>query len=267
MIGKYFSARVWALFYKPVTMRLSLSMIICFLILCNFVNAQDTIVVITPHPDDAEASCGGLIANSVAKGDKVIILTMTGGELGIGGETNAAARLIREAEAKKAAALQGAAIEFFGAVDASLAVDSASTALLKSILLRLKPTMVLAPWPMDVHTDHQATGLLAWRVFQDQRFSFSLYFYETTNSPHSKSFAFVPTDYIEISAVMEKKKEAVYCHASQDPAEWFGMYITLATARGYEADVPFAEAYIKAANFSGMGGRNGNTGKTLGGKR
>ncbi|HAL81334.1 MAG TPA: hypothetical protein DCO83_03130 [Mucilaginibacter sp.] len=34
---------------------------------------QNTVVVITPHPDDAEASCGGLIANSVAAGDRVVI--------------------------------------------------------------------------------------------------------------------------------------------------------------------------------------------------
>jgi len=32
---------------------------------------------------------------------------------------------------------------------------------------------------------------------------------------------------------------------------------------GYEADAPYAEAYIKAQTFSGMGGRPGVVGKAL----
>lgn len=225
--------------------------------------ANATVVVITPHPDDAEASCGGLIANTIASGEKVIIITMTGGELGIGGKTNEEARLIREKEARNAASILGAEIIFFGAVDASLISDAVNTEKLKQLLLKIKPTIVTAPWPMDVHPDHQAAGMLAWRVFQDNQLSFQLFFYETTNSPHTKTFQFVPTDYIDISDQMEKKKQAVYQHKSQGPNEWYGMYEILATVRGYEADVPFAEAYIRANNSSGLGGRSNKTEKIL----
>ncbi|MGZ3820981.1 MAG: PIG-L deacetylase family protein [Mucilaginibacter sp.] len=226
-------------------------------------HAQHTIVVITPHPDDAEASCGGLIANSVAAGYKVVIITMTGGEYGIGGKTTEEARTIRMAEAKNAASVLHAKVEFFGGIDAFLAVDTANSEKLAKILLRLNPSIVLAPWPLDVHPDHQATGLLAWRVFQDKRFSFDLFFYETTNNPHTKTFDFVPTDYVEITDQMAIKKEATYQHKSQNPAEWYGMYEILATVRGYEADVPYAEAYIKAQNSSGIGGRRNTAGKLL----
>ncbi|MBI5371835.1 MAG: PIG-L family deacetylase [Sphingobacteriales bacterium] len=236
----------------------------CWMLLIPWTStAQDTIVVITPHPDDAEASCGGLIANSVAAGSTVIILTMTGGELGISGKSREEARVIRAEEAKNAASLLGAKVQFFGAVDASLAADSINTAKLGEILLQLHPGLVLAPWPMDVHADHQATGLLAWRVFQDKRCSFSLFFYETTNSPHTKTFAFTPTDYIDITGQMTIKRKATLLHTSQNPSEWYGMYETLATVRGYEADVPFAEAYIRAQNSSGMGGRSNIIKKVL----
>lgn len=225
--------------------------------------ANATIVVITPHPDDAEASCGGLIANTIASGEKVIIITMTGGELGIGGKTNEEARLIREQEARNAAVILGAEIIFFGAVDASLVSDAMNTEKLKQLLLKIKPSIVTAPWPMDVHPDHQATGMLAWRVFQDNQLSFQLFFYETTNSPHTKSFQFIPTDYVDITSQMEKKKLAVYQHKSQGSNEWYGMYEILAKVRGYEADVPFAEAYIRANNSSGLGGRSNKTEKIL----
>jgi LmbE family N-acetylglucosaminyl deacetylase len=219
-----------------------------------------TIVVIAPHPDDAEASCGGLIANSVSAGD---ILTMTGGELGIWGKSKEEARAIRAIEARNAAAVLGASVVFFGAIDASLAVDSSSTQHLIEMLLPMNPDVVLAPWPLDVHSDHQASGLLAWRVFLNKQFTFDLYFYETSNSPHTKTFQFVPTDYIDITDVIKKKQEALYKQKSQGPADWWGMYEQMAIVHGYETDVPYAEAYIKARSFSGMGGRQGVTGKTL----
>jgi LmbE family N-acetylglucosaminyl deacetylase len=241
-----------------------LALALCFFAFGGWTPQRSIVVVITPHPDDAEASCGGLIANSVAAGDDVIILTMTGGELGIWGKSQEEARAIRTVEAKNAAATLGANVEFFGGIDASLAVDTANTNTLKAILLRLNPTIVLAPWPLDVHSDHQATGLLAWRVFQDSRFTFDLYFYETTNSPHTKTLQFVPTDYVDITDVEQKKRDATYQHRSQGPSDWFGMYEILARVRGYEADVTFAEGYIKARNSSGLGGRSSVVGKTLG---
>jgi LmbE family N-acetylglucosaminyl deacetylase len=174
---------------------------------------------------------------------------------------------LRAEEARKAAAVLGAKAEFFGAIDGSLAVDAATTDKLKEILLRIQPTQVLASWPLDVHADHQATGLLAWRAFQDPRFTFDLYFYETSNSPHTKSFQFVPTDYVDITDVMQKKQDATYQHKSQGPTDWFDMYITMARVHGYTVDVKYAEAYIRARNSSGMGGRAGTAGKTLGERR
>jgi len=38
---------------------------------------RPAMVVIAPHPDDAEASCGGLIANAAAAGQEVVVLSMT----------------------------------------------------------------------------------------------------------------------------------------------------------------------------------------------
>lgn len=245
---------------------LSLSLLFCLLTLFACNSALATVVVIAPHPDDGEASCGGLIANTVAAGEEVVILTMTGGELGIKGKGMDEARAIRAEEARNAAAVLGAKIEFFGAIDASLAVDADNTNKLKEILLRLNPSVVLAPWPLDVHPDHQASGLLAWRAFQDKRFTFELYFYETSNEPHTKTFQFVPTDYVDITDVMKKKQDALYQHKSQFPAAWFDMYKNIERIRGYESDTSFAEGYIKARNFSSLGGRPAVVGKTLSGK-
>lgn len=216
---------------------------------------KQRIIVIAPHPDDAEASCGGLIANYTGSGNEVIILTMTGGEYGIWGKSPDEACEIRTNEAKNAAKVLGSSIEFFGAIDGALNVDTLTFKKLKSILQIFQPDVVLAPWPMDVHPDHQASGLLAWRLFLDTMFHFKLFFYETTNSPHTKTFQFIPTHYIDITKVIDKKKEALLQQKSQNPSDWWKMYEFLAIVRGYEADVSFAEAYIQAHSSSGFGGR------------
>lgn len=215
-----------------------------------------TLVVITPHPDDAEASCGGLIANSTAAGDRVVILSLTGGELGIPGKSPAEARAIREAESRRGAAVLGASVEFFGAIDGSLAVDSATAARLGEQLARIGPDVVLAPWPLDVHADHQAAGMLAWRVFLERARSFDLWFYETSMPPHTTSFRFQPDAWIDISQAMATKQRATLEHASQHPAEWFETYRALARFRGLEADVPLAEGYVRARPSGAMGGRD-----------
>lgn len=244
---------------------MKITIILCSLLLCGFSTtiAQKKILVITPHPDDAEASCGGLMANAVAAGDSVIILTMTGGEFGAKGKTPNETKALRIEEAKKAAAVLHTRVVFFGGHDAWLAVDTNTHAKLTAFIKELQPAVVLAPWPLDVHPDHQATGLLAWRVFQNKAFSFSLYFFETINEPHTKTFSFVPTDYIDITSVAALKKEALMQHTSQRPDLWYSMYETLATVRGYEADVKLAEAYVEAKNSSGMGGRSNKVDKVL----
>jgi N-acetylglucosamine malate deacetylase 1 len=225
--------------------------------------ARCTIVVIAPHPDDAESSCGGLIANSISSGERVIILTMTKGERGIYGRSMSEAAEIRQMEAQKGAFALGAEIEFFGAIDGSLSDDSANTMKLKSILKRINPSIVLAPWPLDVHNDHQATGMLTWRVFMDREMNFDLYFYETINEPNTTSFRFIPTDYVDITPVIKQKREATLEHKSQHAEDWYPMYEKMSEIRGYEADVKYAEAYVKAQNSDGMGGRAARVKKTL----
>jgi len=224
---------------------------------------RPVLVVIAPHPDDAEASCGGLMINASTSGHDVIVLSMTAGEIGVGGKTQEEARALRTIEARRAAGVVGARLELFGAVDGSLVADAAAAEKLTSLLARLHPDVVAAPWPLDVHPDHQAAGMLAWRAFHDRRSTFELFFYETANGPHTTSFRFVPTDYVDVTRVFDQKREATYQHASQNPADWFEQYRVLARARGYEADVDYAEGYVRARSSSGLGGRPGRTLATL----
>jgi LmbE family N-acetylglucosaminyl deacetylase len=59
-------------------------------------------LAISPHPDDVELCCGGLIAKMTKKGYKVGMVDLTRGEMGTEGTAE-----IRLQEAKKAAQILG----------------------------------------------------------------------------------------------------------------------------------------------------------------
>ena len=68
-----------------------------------------TVLVLTPHPDDAEVFAGGTIAKMVAEGHRVVIVIASSGNKGsfeYDADTLAA---IRREEATRAAAVLGAA--------------------------------------------------------------------------------------------------------------------------------------------------------------
>ena len=66
-----------------------------------------TLLAIGAHPDDIEFGCGGVLLTEVARGSAVAICICSRGEAGTNGSPEE-----REAEARKAAKLLGAAIDF-----------------------------------------------------------------------------------------------------------------------------------------------------------
>ena len=57
--------------------------------------------------------------------------------------------------------------------------------------------------------------------------------------------AFVPTDYVDITAYRDKKKAAMFSHQTQDPVNTYNDYFKpLEEFRGLEAGVKAAEAFI-----------------------
>lgn len=71
----------------------------------------------------------------------------------------------------------------------------------------------------DAHTDHQVTGLLVLTAWIESGRQFHLYFYEVNTG--SETMAFTPTDYVDITIVQKKKKEAMFAHKTQNPIETY----------------------------------------------
>ncbi|MCS6970569.1 MAG: bacillithiol biosynthesis deacetylase BshB1 [Planctomycetota bacterium] len=110
------------------------------------------ILVIAPHPDDAELHAGGLIARHRQAGRSVVIADATAGELGSRGD---AAQRLREAA--EAARLLGVERECLGLPDGGLSVaDREQRAVIVAAIRRHRPRVVIALAEQARHPDHSA---------------------------------------------------------------------------------------------------------------
>src|SRR5687768_14683383 len=107
------------------------------------------VLVIAPHPDDEAIGCGGTICLHAQRGDRVMTVFLTSGELGLKELAREEAWRTREKEALKAAKLLGLAdVAFLRQPDWFLSdhVDQAACAL-GPILSREQPQIVYLPHP------------------------------------------------------------------------------------------------------------------------
>src|SRR3954464_13301428 len=119
------------------------------------------VLVVAPHPDDESIGCGGTLAAHVARGDRVAVVFLTSGELGIKLPPQEVWR-IREGEAQEAAKVLGiSAVSFLRYPDWFLGEHAgAASDTLRSILHAEQPQLIYAPHALEWHPDHKA----AWSV-------------------------------------------------------------------------------------------------------
>jgi bacillithiol biosynthesis deacetylase BshB1 len=175
------------------------------------------LLAIVAHPDDAELTCGGVLAKTARAGGRVGVLDLTRGELGTRGTPE-----IRAEEAGRANKVLGISVrESLGLSDANVVNDLASREKLVGALRRLRPRMVLAPALQGRHPDHIAAAQLV----RDASFLSGLKNFAPGAEKHRPLKVvhclayrqdFVrPTFVVDISDVFERKLEAIRCYASQ----------------------------------------------------
>ncbi len=116
-----------------------------------------TILAIGAHPDDIEFGCGGVLIQEVKNGSKVHIICLTKGEAGSAGEPHE-----REQEAREAAKVMGASIEF-GDVGGDCHVEYSleNRFMFARRMREIRPDIVLAPTTdLNQHPDHRITAEL-----------------------------------------------------------------------------------------------------------
>ena len=201
------------------------------------------VLVAGAHPDDPESGCGGSIARYVNEGHAVGVIYLTRGEAGIPGKTHEDAARIRTAEAERACAILGATASFAGQIDGDSHVDNTAYSGMHELLVRERPDVVLTHWPIDTHRDHRAVSLLVYDAWLRTGRTAALGYFEVLSGEQTQSFH--PTDYVDISAVAARKRDACFAHASQLPAEWYAVHERMGRFRGMEHGCEVAEAFIR----------------------
>ena len=211
-----------------------------------------SIVCIGGHPDDPESGCGGTLARFAATGHNVTIIYLTRGEAGIPGKSQKEAADIRTRESEEACKILRTKAVFAGQVDGDTIMNNEWVQKIQGLLETEKPDIVFTHWPVDSHKDHQIASLLTIQCWIRAAHKFDLYFFEVCTG--EQTMVFKPSDYVDISGTQEQKKNALYCHISQDPP---GIYrcghAAMEEFRGRELGVKAAEGFIR---MTGM--KNGN---------
>jgi N-acetylglucosamine malate deacetylase 1 len=213
-----------------------------------------TIAVVAPHKDDEALGAGGTIARLAAAGDRVHVVTVTRGRPPLFAE-ELELRIRREAEAAHRR-LGVHASHWVGLPAAELdgVARHELNGQLAAALADICPDELYVPFAGDLHLDHQlvfGAALVAARP-QGPRAPAAVFAYETLsetnwNAPYLTA-GFHPTHFVDISAHLETKLDALRCYASQlrdAPHERSLEAVrALATLRGATVGVSAAEAFV-----------------------
>jgi LmbE family N-acetylglucosaminyl deacetylase len=204
------------------------------------------------HPDDIEFGCGGVLAQETRAGRAVHMVICSHGEAGSHGTPKQ-----RSSEAKKAAALLGATIEFVELEgDAHLEVRTAHALKLASIIRRVRPEAVLAPSVVEnQHPDHGRLGKLVRDASRLARYGGlkelrrqkphaigQLFFYAVTPEAEPRDITPVLID-VSASEIISMWTAAMQAHTSQTSArEYVELQLARARLLGMRAGVEYAIA-------------------------
>ncbi|MCF6278215.1 MAG: PIG-L family deacetylase [Anaerolineales bacterium] len=213
-----------------------------------------TVLVIAAHPDDEALGCGGVIARHAAEGEAVHVLVVTRAGPPLFCEETVAETW---QEMRKAHAILGVrkmhALNFpapkLDTVPGHALADS-----IQHVIAEVRPETVYVHHSGDIHLDHQAVykaTLVAARPINACPVK-RILCYETLSETEWASsvgdYAFVPNVFIDISATLEIKLEAMACYQSQlreqPHSRSLGTLRALAELRGNTVGVDAAEAFM-----------------------
>lgn len=189
---------------------------------------QETVLVVTPHPDDSESAAGGTIARWCAEGKKVVLVVCTDGSKGTGDRSIVPAELARtrEKETLDAAKVYGLSeVVFLRLPDQALEANDEFLEKLVRQIRTHRPSVIMCIEPNRPyirHRDHAVSG----RVTLDAIFPFArdhLAFPEHIAEglePHVVEDIWIfraeePDTFVDVTDYFETRQNALHSHVSQ----------------------------------------------------
>jgi N-acetylglucosamine malate deacetylase 1 len=176
------------------------------------------LLVVAPHPDDAEIGAGGTLLRGKARGLATGVVELTNGE-----PTPYGTAEIRARETAAATSILNLDWrENLGLPNRSLEPNLAARALLAGVFRRTRPKIILAPYWEDAHPDHVAAS----RLVDDARFWAKLTKTDLPGEPYWPPRIFYyfsihlrihprPAFVVEISDQIDAKMRSIGCYESQ----------------------------------------------------
>jgi 4-oxalomesaconate hydratase len=225
------------------------------------------LLVVSAHAADFVWRAGGAIASVTATGGTAHVVALSYGERGESGElwkirdqTEEQVKRIRHDEAARAAAHLGATFEGFDLGDYPLVVDDRAIARLVDAITSFAPDVLLTHAERDpFNPDHPAAYTATERARQLASGAGVAAAFKTVKPPQFLLFephqpelcGFVPTTFLDITAVFAKKEKAMEEMGAQNYLKTY--YSERAGHRGNHArrisgrkDIEYAEAFMRA---------------------
>ena len=187
-----------------------------------------TTLIVAPHADDESLGCGGVISLLRKYGQTVYILLLSDGTLSHPNSREYPADQLmelREKELVEAAAILGVPAEniiFCRYKDRqvpSASGDEFPTAVknISKMLEVLKPQSIFLPWRRDPHPDHLAAFQLITQsnIQGAQLYEYPIWLKELGETSDEPNIEEVTPFRLDISTVLQQKKEAIAAHRSQ----------------------------------------------------
>jgi LmbE family N-acetylglucosaminyl deacetylase len=209
------------------------------------------IIAVGAHPDDPETICGGVMALYSKLGHEVVSVYFTRGEAGIEGKSYEESARIRTTEALTACEILKVRPEFIGQIDGNCEITRESYFPLLNLFKKEDPDIIFTHWPIDSHRDHRICSILVYDAWLNLGRKSSLYYCEAMSGVQSQNFA--PTDYIDITSVINQKHKACFVHVSQKMEETYkDHHGKMEIFRGMEFGCDYAEAFVRHVKSPGI---------------
>jgi bacillithiol biosynthesis deacetylase BshB1 len=173
------------------------------------------VLAFSPHPDDAEMGCGGLLLKLKDKGYRTGIIDLTRAELSTNGDLET-----RKVETEEASAILKLDVrKNLELEDANIVNDRDSRIKIIEAVRKYRPEMALIPYHTDRHPDHENS----YKLLKDALFISGLEKFDTGAGSHRPQVIlsymlhneFKPSFVVDISDYYETKLKAVGSYKSQ----------------------------------------------------
>jgi LmbE family N-acetylglucosaminyl deacetylase len=216
------------------------------------------------HPDDAEAWNAGVLKLLKDKGYKIVIATMTSGDLGGCDMSMEETARVRIEEAKKAASVLDAEYYMLGGIDGFLFDSKEMRLKAISLMRKVRAGIVFTHLPTDYHSDHRTTANIVETAalvssldtvpVSEKSLEITPLLYHTsplTLSDPLGSHIVPPHFFVDVTSVVETKKQMLEYHISQIELmrhmhkmnDFFGFVLEGNRNYGKMVGVEYAEVY------------------------